>query len=111
MSLTPVFSAMLWLSSIRRLTTVRIVDEMTLKVVRVTMDSDLVERVDRRAKRLGTTRSRFIREALRVALERYAQAELEEIHRAGYRENLLLKQEFGLPEGDHAWGDGPWKDE
>lgn len=84
---------------------------MTLKVIRLTMGSDLVERVDIRAKQLGTTRSRFIREALRVALERYDQAELEELHRAGYRENPLLKQEFDLPEEDRAWGDGPWKDE
>ena len=100
-----------WLSSIRRLTNVRIVGEMTLKVIRLTMDSDLVERVDIRARRLGTTRSRFIREALRVALESYDQAEPEELHRAGYREYPVLKQEFALPEGDHAWGDGPWNDE
>lgn len=84
---------------------------MAIKVIQLTMDSNLVERVDRRAKRLGTTRSGFTREALRAALERYDQAELEEIHRAGYRENPPLKQEFGIPEGDHAWGDGPWKDE
>lgn len=74
------------------------------------MDADLVERVDSRAKRLGTTRSGFAREALRAALERYDQAELEELHRAGYRENPPLKQEFGVPEEEHAWGDGPGED-
>ena len=46
----------------------------------------LVDRVDKRAKRLGTTRSGFTRAALRAALERYDEAELEERHRAGYVE-------------------------
>ncbi len=82
-----------------------------MKVVQLTMDADLVERVDSRAKRLGTTRFGFTRAALRVALERYDQAELEDLHRAGYRANPPLKQEFGIQEEDHAWGDDPWKNE
>ncbi len=81
-----------------------------MKVIQLTMDEDLVERVDKRAKRLGTTRSGFAREALRAALERYEEAELEERHRAGYRNVPPTKQEFGIPEQDHAWGDGAWKE-
>lgn len=82
-----------------------------MKIVQLTMDSELVHRVDERAKRLGTTRSGFTREALRAALERYDEAELEEVHRAGYREQPPLNQEFRIPEGDHAWGDDAWRDE
>lgn len=88
-----------------------IVLSIAMKVIQLTMDADLVRRVDRRAKRLGTTRSGFTREALRAALERYDEEELEELHRAGYREKPPSNQEFGIPEADHAWGDGPWKDE
>ena len=82
-----------------------------MKIIQLTMDSELVDRVDKRAKRLGTTRSGFTREALRAALDRYEETELEERHRAGYRKAPPMKQEFGIPEGDHAWGDSPWKDE
>lgn len=81
-----------------------------MQVIQLTMDAELIERVDKRAKRLGTTRSGFTREALRAALLRYEEAELEERHRAGYRRNPPSKEEFGIPEEDHAWGDGPWKD-
>ncbi len=82
-----------------------------MKVIQLTMDADLVERVDKRAKRLGTTRSGFTRKVLRAALERYDEAELEERHRAGYRKNPPAKQEFDIPERDHAWGDDAWKEE
>ena len=81
-----------------------------MKVIQLTMEPELVDRVDKRAKRLGTTRSGFTREALRAALERYDEVELEERHRAGYRKAPSVKEEFAIPERDHAWGDGPWND-
>ena len=84
---------------------------MAMKVIQLTMEPELVERVDKRAKRLGTTRSGFTREALRVALERYEEVELEERHRAGYCKAPPGRQEFIIPEQDHAWGDGALKDE
>ena len=84
---------------------------MAMKVVQLTLEPELVERIDKMAKLLGTTRSGFTREALRTALERYEEAELEERHRAGYRKAPLAKQEFGISEADRAWGDGAWKDE
>ena len=82
-----------------------------MKVIQLTIDADLVERVDKRAKRLGTTRSGFTRKVLRAALERYDEAELEERHRAGYRKNPPAKQEFDIPERDYAWGDDAWNEE
>ena len=38
-------------------------------------------------------------------------AGIEEGHRAGYRRDPPKRQEFGIPEGDRAWGDGAWEDE
>ena len=69
------------------------------------MDPELVSRVDDLAKRLSTTRSAFTREALRAALERYEEAELEAPHRAGYQGAPPKPDEFSVDEEDRAWGD------
>ena len=46
----------------------------------------------------------------RDSLHRY-QADEAERHRAGYRKTPPAKPEFDIPEEDHAWGGGSWKDE
>ena len=74
----------------------------------MTMDNELVERIDDRVRRLGTTRSAFTREALREALKRFDEKELEERHIAGYRKNPPTPDEFGIPESHRAWGDDAW---
>ena len=79
-----------------------------MKTVQITMDDGLVERVDRRAKALGATRSAFIRKALREALARCEEADQEERHRAGYRRLPPPTQEFWIPNEDRAWGDDAW---
>ena len=56
-----------------------------MNTVKITMDDELVARIDERAKRLGITRSGFTRQALRAALTRYEEAEKEERQKAGYR--------------------------
>jgi metal-responsive CopG/Arc/MetJ family transcriptional regulator len=38
-----------------------------MKTVQMTLDENLVEAVDREAKRIGTTRSAFARDALRAS--------------------------------------------
>ena len=38
-------------------------------------------------------------------------AKLEEGHRAGYLEAPPNEKEFGIPEGDRAWGGNAWEDE
>ena len=81
-----------------------------MKTVKITMDDELVARIDERAKRLGITRSEFARQALRAALARHEEAEEEERQKAGYRRIPPTPQEFVSPTGDHAWGDVPWKD-
>lgn len=69
------------------------------------MDEELVERVNERVKRLGATRSEFVRRALQAALHRYEESEREERHIAGYRRMPPTPHEFAIPEEDHAWGD------
>ena len=81
-----------------------------MKTIQMTMDSDLIDRVDARVKRLGITRSAFTRAALREALRSLDQKELEEQHVAGYRRTPSQPAEFEIPEDDHAWGDDAWSD-
>lgn len=81
-----------------------------MKTIQMTMESELVERIDARVKRLGTSRSAFARDALREALSRQEEKELEERHVAGYRRVPPVPGEFDIPESDHAWGDDAWSD-
>ena len=82
-----------------------------MKIIQITMDAELAERVDECARRVGATRSRFTRDALRTALQRYEEQELEESHKAGYRRIPSQPHEFEVPEEDLAWGDEAWSDE
>ena len=79
--------------------------------IQITIDSDLAERVDECARSIGATRSGFTREALRAALRRHTEKEMEERHRAGYRRVPCNPQEFEFAEQDRAWGDEAWSDE
>ena len=82
-----------------------------MKTIQMTMENELVERVDARVKLLGTTRSAFTREALRDALRRLDDQELERRHIAGYLRDPVKPDEFGVPETDRAWGDETWSDD
>ncbi len=55
-----------------------------MKTVQVTLDEDLIARVDRAARRLKTTRSAFTRQALRDALKRITTMQREAQHQRGY---------------------------
>ena len=52
-----------------------------MKTVQMTLDENLVKAVDSAAKKLGTTRSGFTREALRSALKEVRVKQLEFRHR------------------------------
>ncbi len=69
------------------------------------LDEELVEAVDEAAKRLGTTRSGFVRKALRQALTRLRQRELEQQHRAGYERRPVKPKEFDVWEREQVWPD------
>ena len=60
----------------------------------MTLDEKLVAAVDRAAKKLGTTRSAFTRQALRNALEKLRVEALERRHREGYARYPVESDEF-----------------
>ncbi|MCZ6623690.1 MAG: ribbon-helix-helix domain-containing protein [Deltaproteobacteria bacterium] len=76
-----------------------------MKTVQMTLDEDLVKAVDKAAKRLGTTRSGFAREALRSALRKVHIMELERKHREGYIHTPVKRGEFSDWESEQMWVD------
>jgi predicted transcriptional regulator len=78
---------------------------MTMQTVQMTLEPELVARVDRAAKKLKTTRSGFAREALLGALDRLHEEELERKQREGYRQKPVAAGEFGDAQDELAWGD------
>lgn len=76
-----------------------------MKTVQMTLDEELVQAVDKAAKRLGTTRSGFAREALRQALTQLRERELEQQHRTGYERRPVKPEEFSVWEREQVWPD------
>jgi metal-responsive CopG/Arc/MetJ family transcriptional regulator len=76
-----------------------------MKTVQMTLDEELLVAVDRAAKRLGTTRSAFAREALRAALARMQVKEMEQKHREGYLRKPVRRGEFSVWEAEQVWVD------
>ncbi len=74
-----------------------------MKTVQMTLDERLVAAVDKTVKRLGTTRSAFTRQALRLALEKSRIQELEQKHREGYRRKPVKRREFADWEAEQVW--------
>jgi metal-responsive CopG/Arc/MetJ family transcriptional regulator len=71
----------------------------------MTLDPELVAAVDKVARKLGTTRSGFTREALRAALRRVHEKALEDRHREGYRRHPVKRGEFSGWEKEQVWPD------
>jgi len=69
----------------------------------MTLEDELVSAVDKAAKRLGTTRSGFTREALREALAKIKVRELEQKHRDGYLRKPVKPGEFDDWESEQVW--------
>jgi metal-responsive CopG/Arc/MetJ family transcriptional regulator len=76
-----------------------------LKAVQITLDEELVTAVDRAAKKLGSTRSAFAREALRQELKRMEVRTLEERQRKGYVRRPARPAEFDVWEHEQVWPD------
>ena len=76
-----------------------------MKTVQITLDDSLVKAVDSAAKKLGTTRSVFTREALRSALKGVRVKNMESKHRAGYKRKPVKRGEFSGWESEQVWGD------
>ncbi len=76
-----------------------------MKTVQMTLNEDLVIAVDKAAKRMGTTRSAFTREALQSALGKIRVKELERKHREGYRRKPVKAGEFSIWQDEQVWGE------
>lgn len=63
--------------------------------VRVTLEDELLQAVDRAADRLNLSRSAFTRDALRTALARLELQIREQQHREGYLRQPVTPGEFG----------------
>jgi metal-responsive CopG/Arc/MetJ family transcriptional regulator len=74
-----------------------------MRTVQMTLDEELVDEVDRAAKKLGTSRSAFARRALQEALRRLQELQLEEKHRRGYAAKPVRRGEFDAWESEQVW--------
>ena len=76
-----------------------------MRTIQMTLDDDLVKKVDNIAKELNSTRSAFTRDALRDAVKHYNIRHLEMKHRKGYANHPVNKDEFSVWENEQNWGD------
>ena len=76
-----------------------------MRTIQMTLDDELVEKVDAIASELKTTRSAFTREALREAIKQYNIRNLELRHQQGYAVHPVNKEEFSIWENEQNWGD------
>ena len=76
-----------------------------MRTIQMTLDDDLVEKVDTIANELNTTRSAFTRAALREAVKHFHARRLELKHRQGYAAHPVNKNEFSVWEKEQKWGD------
>jgi len=76
-----------------------------MRTIQMTLDDDLVEKVDTIANELNTTRSAFTRAALREAIKHFNTRRLELKHRQGYVAHPVNKNEFSVWEKEQKWGD------
>lgn len=79
--------------------------DVVVKTVQMTLEPELVDEVDRAARRLGQTRSAFTRAALRAAIEKLHIRDLERRQREGYRRKPVARSEFDAWARHQAWPD------
>jgi metal-responsive CopG/Arc/MetJ family transcriptional regulator len=77
----------------------------TMKTIQMTIDEQLLERVDKATDSLGIPRSAFIGQALELALKNMAISELERQHTEGYERLPVKDDEFDFWEGEQARGE------
>jgi metal-responsive CopG/Arc/MetJ family transcriptional regulator len=73
-----------------------------MKTIQTTIDEPLLVEVDRVIQTLNTTRSAFVRQALRLALRQHRIATMEKQHAEGYARHPVEPGEFDVWE-DEAW--------
>ena len=76
-----------------------------MSTLEVTLDLDLLARVDQATQTLGISREAFIQKALEQSLRQLAIAKLERKHHAGYERYPVKAGEFEGWEAEQAWGE------
>lgn len=74
-----------------------------MKTIQMTLDEELLTDVDKMTKKLKTTRSEFIRQAMYKHLDEIKTRELEKLHRKGYQMHPVKRNEFDVWENEQAW--------
>ena len=75
-----------------------------MKTIQITIDDELLQKVDHATQLQRIARSQFIRKALIDALRQLAIQELEQKHNAGYQRAPVTEGEFDIWELEQAWG-------
>lgn len=76
-----------------------------MRTIQMTLDDELVSKVDKIVNTLNTTRSAFTRDALRDAIRNIEIQRLEAKHKQGYLSHPKSVKEFGVWETEQEWGD------
>jgi metal-responsive CopG/Arc/MetJ family transcriptional regulator len=74
-----------------------------MKTIQMTIDEPLLTEVDQVIAKMDTTRSAFIRDALRLALRQHKIAEMEQKHAQGYARHPLAEGEFDVWQDQQIW--------
>jgi metal-responsive CopG/Arc/MetJ family transcriptional regulator len=75
-----------------------------MKTIQMTIDEELLAEVDRVIDSLETSRSAFIRRAIKLAIKRHEMREMEKRHARGYAKYPVEKGEFDIWQDEQAWG-------
>ncbi len=75
-----------------------------MKTIQITIEEDLLDKVDKATQRQKIARSQFIRDALQSALRQLAIQELEKRHSKGYLRHPVQPGEFDGWDNEQAWG-------
>jgi metal-responsive CopG/Arc/MetJ family transcriptional regulator len=77
-----------------------------MRAIQITIDEGLLKEVDQAVQQLGITRSAYIRDALRLTLQKQKVLLLEHKHREGYLKKPVEPSEFDIWEPEQEWGNG-----
>jgi metal-responsive CopG/Arc/MetJ family transcriptional regulator len=77
---------------------------LSMRTTQITLDDELVERIDEIVVELNTTRSAFIRKVLLRVVKNYQVRQLEQKHQEGYVAKPVENNEFRIWETEQEWG-------
>jgi metal-responsive CopG/Arc/MetJ family transcriptional regulator len=75
-----------------------------MKAIQITIEEELLQKVDQATQLQRIARSQFIRRALEDALRKLAIEELEQSQLEGYKRFPVNNGEFDIWEAEQSWG-------